>query len=521
MNNNNFGSSVRKSLSLDELNIQVPDDIFVLTSTKNSGNNFSISKHNNGRKAILPTPNRPKNVQNLLINNNKEESSVIEQSVVSKDNRSNIYDDNKFHLAVSNVKNKFRVVNPNCHIENTLVSDESKRQNKSCDVNNIDNMLMNEIYKKANRSNRLIKNQEETDVVINHFQREEDASEEDFDLFVMQNFIAFSGGQSVIEWIEETEHKFKQLRIGRSLRFAAIFLLVEGEAKMKYLKHREEIRSIEDFYAFLLSHYENFDHASSQSKSCQTITDNSYVLTSSSHQITSTKDSIPVAINNNNPVRSTSQSAMFDSTRVIGEKSVDKSAIVLDNSSSSLFDQTLNDLRKAIVENLIKNPKVFKGGKDDVKKWIEEIEHLFEVAHIPDPIRLDLISYSLRDDAREWFRNNRSSFSSWNIFVDELKRAFTSSFIGELAFKKLESYSQGTNQSIRNYFNEVLKLCKEADDTMSESTKLKNLLNKTKPSIQLEIRKKKPTSTKEFLYYAKEVEELMQLSEMTVNNTDT
>ncbi|CAF4296620.1 unnamed protein product [Rotaria magnacalcarata] len=185
--------------------------------------------------------------------------------------------------------NKFRVVNPNCHSENTLVSDESTRQNKSCDVDNIDNMLMNEIYKK-------------------------------------------------------------------------------------------------DFYAFLLSHYENFYHASSQSKSCQTITDNPYVLTSSSHQITSTKDSIPFAINNNNPVRSTSQSAVFDSTRVIGEKSVDKSAIVLDNSSSSLFDQTLNDLRKAIVENLIKNPKVFKGGKGDVKKWIEEIEHLFEVAHIPDPI---------------------------------------------------------------------------------------------------------------------------------------
>ncbi|CAF5158405.1 unnamed protein product [Rotaria magnacalcarata] len=94
--------------------------------------------------------------------------------------------------------NKFRVVNPNCHSENTLVSDESTRQNKSCDVDNIDNMLMNEIYKKVNRSNRLIKNQEETDVVINHFQREEDTSEEDFDLFVMQNFIAFSGRQSVI-----------------------------------------------------------------------------------------------------------------------------------------------------------------------------------------------------------------------------------------------------------------------------------------------------------------------------------
>ncbi|CAF2820764.1 unnamed protein product [Rotaria sp. Silwood2] len=206
---------------------------------------------------------------------------------------------------------------------------------------------------------------------------------------------------------------------------------------------------------------------------------------------------------------------------MIGEKSVEKSTVVLDSSSNSLFDLTLNDLRKAIVENLIKNPKIFKGGKDNVKKWIEEIEHLFEVAHIPDSIRLDLISYSLRDDALEWFRNNRSSFSSWNIFVQELKRAFTSSFLGELAFKKLESYSQGENQSIRNYFNEVLKLCKEADDTMSESTKLKNLLNKTKPSIQFEVRKNKPTSTTEFLHFAKEAEKLMQLSEMTVNNTNT
>ena len=50
---------------------------------------------------------------------------------------------------------------------------------------------------------------------------------------------------------------------------------------------------------------------------------------------------------------------------------------------------------------------------------------------------------------------------------------------------------------------------------MSEATKLKNLLNKTKPSIQYEVRKKKPQSTSEFLEFAKEAEELMQLSNLT------
>ena len=73
----------------------------------------------------------------------------------------------------------------------------------------------------------------------------------------------------------------------------------------------------------------------------------------------------------------------------------------------------------------------------------------------------------------------------------------------ELAFKELESYTQRENPSIRGFLNEVLKLCKEADGEMSEATKLKTLLNKTKPSIHLEVQKKKATSTSEVLGYAK------------------
>ncbi|CAF1689098.1 unnamed protein product, partial [Adineta ricciae] len=55
---------------------------------------------------------------------------------------------------------------------------------------------------------------------------------------------------------------------------------------------------------------------------------------------------------------------------------------------------------------------------------------------------------------------------------------------------------------------------------MTDATKLKNLLNKTKPSIQYEVRKKKPTTTLEFLEFAKEAEELMQLSNMTFSESN-
>ncbi|CAF1574988.1 unnamed protein product, partial [Adineta steineri] len=207
-------------------------------------------------------------------------------------------------------------------------------------------------------------------------------------------------------------------------------------------------------------------------------------------------------------------------TKLVGELPVTTINTFSLNSSLAQTDPILNDLRKAIVENLIKNPKTFKGEKDDVNKWLEDIEHLLEIAHIPHLTRLDLISYSLRGDALEWFKTNRSSFTSWNLFVTSLKKAFTSNFHEEIAFKKLETYSQGQNQSIRTFFNDVLKLCKEADPTMSETTKLKTLLNKAKANIQYEVRKKRPTTTLEFLEYAKEVEEFMQLSSISLNDSN-
>ncbi|CAF4523112.1 unnamed protein product [Rotaria sp. Silwood2] len=58
--------------------------------------------------------------------------------------------------------------------------------------------------------------------------------------------------------------------------------------------------------------------------------------------------------------------------------------------------------------------------------------------------------------------------------------------------------------------------------------KLRHLLKKTKPTLQYEIRKKKPTTTKQFLEYAKESEELLQLANINTeidtydrNNSNT
>jgi hypothetical protein len=352
----------------------------------------------------------------------------------------------------------------------------------------------------------------------------------------MDNFTPFSGKQNVEQWLNETEQVFTQLKVPRDLRYKSISLLVTGIARRVYIDNRQAIQSFDDFYELILTHFGRKESTAIQLKPANDIPNTlnqqslhpivSHVNNTNTLQHPSAFRSttfvdlgISNSVNEIPPCKSTNNSSDLGITNNIGEGPACRSANNSNNNNSmDLLDQTTMELRKAIVADLIKNPKVFKGGNDDVRKWIEDIEHLLDVAHIPDTSRLDLITYLLRGDALQWYKNNKYSFTSWKIFILELQRTFTSSFHEELAFKKLESYSQGEYQSVRNFFNETLKLCKEADSTMSEATKLKNLLNKAKPSIQFEVRKKKPTTIAEFLEYAKDIEELFQLSNVTIND---
>jgi hypothetical protein len=522
-----------ESSSLDSLHAHLISDNSILTSTKAQELTSRIPVNIQRRKAIIPTPNRPHNSIESLTMNDEQASSVAD--LIGDKNPS---DNNTDETLKSHSNNNNRYLESSC--PSNLFEPYSSIIVSSANDNSDDRQRMPNIDKDFHEHER--DNSHKTKITSSNFievpqkpndpenqsQSDDNKIDDNFDSFIAQNFTRFSGEQPIIPWLEETEDKFIELNIGRNLRFEAVSLLVKGKAKRTYLKHRKEIRSFDDFYEFLLLNFDNSNTDTHDSKSNQPTASHlsnipTSIQTRSTIKSTSTAMNIPEVTNLPRQPPAFCSTALVDigATSILGETSATTSANVTNNLSVSMVDRTLNDLRKAIVANLIKDPKTFKGEKDDVKKWIEEIEHLLDVAHIPDSTRLDLISYSLRNDALEWFKNNRSTLTSWKIFVIEIKRAFTSSFHEEIAFKRLESYNQGENQSVRNFFNEILKLCREADSTMSESTKLKNLLNKTKPTIQFEVRKKKPTTTAEFLDYAKEAEELIQLSSITMESNLT
>ncbi|CAF2163868.1 unnamed protein product [Rotaria magnacalcarata] len=432
-----------KSPSLDSLRLQTSSSDFILTSTTNQDANASSTTISGGRKAIIPTPNRPIK---------KGPSDIVEFS--------------------SN--------------DDTVVEKVNDNQPEYKDKINQDD-------------------------------------DDSFESFIRDNFVPFSGKQSLYEWLDQTEDLFNRFKISRQFRYKAIPLLILGDAKRKYIKYRQSITSFDDFYELLMTHYDTIPSVSIHTQADLT---SESVKSSTSNNKTVVEIKKPNVTNTIDPSQlsqsCTCRCAKVDSndtTNTIGDVSVLTSATVTSDNAKLPLDSVMNDLRTAIVGDFIKHPKIFRGSKDNVMTWVEEIDHLMQIAHVPDSNRLDLIAYSLRADALQWFKNNKSALVNWHVFVREIKKAFTSSFCEELAFKTLESYTQGEHQSVRNFYNEVLKLCKEADSSMSESTKLKNLLNKVKPSIQLEVSKRKPKSPEEFLELAKEVEELLQLSNLDIDTS--
>ncbi|CAF1465720.1 unnamed protein product, partial [Rotaria sordida] len=105
--------------------------------------------------------------------------------------------------------------------------------------------------------------------------------EEGFDSFIFNNFSAFSGSENVIDWLDNTDKKFNLHKISRKLRYLAIPLLIEGDAKRRYIRNRNSIKSYDDFYEFFLINYDviepntrHFQHNPSYSSNQNNFTHN-------------------------------------------------------------------------------------------------------------------------------------------------------------------------------------------------------------------------------------------------------
>ncbi|CAF4018403.1 unnamed protein product, partial [Rotaria sordida] len=99
-------------------------------------------------------------------------------------------------------------------------------------------------------------------IPLSHQPKQVDATkdEDKFDSFILNNFNPFSGSENVIDLLDNTDKKFNLYKISRNLRYMAIPLLVESDAKRKYFRNRNNIKSFDDFYELLVINHDVIEH---------------------------------------------------------------------------------------------------------------------------------------------------------------------------------------------------------------------------------------------------------------------
>jgi hypothetical protein len=181
------------------------------------------------------------------------------------------------------------------------------------------------------------------------------------------------------------------------------------------------------------------------------------------------------------------------------------SSIEINSSLSSALSITM-------AREIIKSPTYFRGAKDDVIEWLEKLEQRFTMANWNNELKLQYISIHLQEDAYRWWNQSSAKITSWSCFVEAIKEAFGSTKMKELTFEQLRTYKQAINQSIIQYHDKVIELCKRVDTSMTDSMKLQYLMAGVKQSLKLHIALYDPQSPEAFLSYARKVEDTLSLT---------
>ena len=357
MNKKDRISSIEKSSSFELLRTQSTLNNSILTSAKNREETPRPFYTSDRRKSRIPTPYKPRVTKKSVSMSGEEDKFILkEQNTYKTDQKDDTHIKSSF-LEVAGIDDETsrktsdmsdgqvndRSLKPTTHVDNV--------DDKNSDLIDVERIVNSKtkISFKAITKEIDVKNSSDESDVDTASQSEQDNTDDNFDTFILEHFIPFSGRQNVARWLDETETKFRQFRISRTSRFEAISLLADGDAKRMYIKHRKNIQSFDDFYEFLLI---NFDSSETSQGNISQKQPDIFAL--------------PNLINQSS-VLSSGNIVDHGSTTLVGTTFATQSTTIPNNTSTFMPDDTMSDLHKAIVGNLIKNPKTFKGGKDDVK----------------------------------------------------------------------------------------------------------------------------------------------------------
>ncbi|CAF1328158.1 unnamed protein product [Didymodactylos carnosus] len=272
-------------------------------------------------------------------------------------------------------------------------------------------------------------------------------------------FPKFYGGTGAESWLTNILKQFKDLDIDQDIRLYYVKHIMEDQALSWYFENEDEFSSFAAFVKLFRAHFIKVPAASTP------------ILTSHPSCFSTLQSNITCTA-----------SAQFEGI-----------------------------LLPALLEDFLKKQKQYSGGKENVVRWLEDLEQQFSTVNWPNDMKLKYIARFLKDEARQWYIQNSSHISSWSAFKKEFTTVHSSTYYVTQSFQCLQQYSQAINQCVLQYHTQVLQLCQDANPDMDERTKVQYLMANLLASLKMKVISKDPQTTDQFLQIARKAEDLQAL----------
>ncbi|CAF3937474.1 unnamed protein product, partial [Rotaria sp. Silwood1] len=181
---------------------------------------------------------------------------------------------------------------------------------------------------------------------------------------------------------------------------------------------------------------------------------------------------------------------------------------------SIMEEQFMSTLAKEQIKNLAR----FGGGpEEDVIKWLQEVEEVFDRAQLQPSNKYLAVQSYLIESAAKWFRHNKSNICDWSTFKIEILKVYRPSL--DQTLLKMEQRQQLSNEFVMEYYYDKLQLCLQADSTMSSAMIIHYLTKGLNPLLVPYVVRRHPSTPAEFLLIAQDEEKIKQMLQGLTQST--
>lgn len=125
-----------------------------------------------------------------------------------------------------------------------------------------------------------------------------------------------------------------------------------------------------------------------------------------------------------------------------------------------------------------RDPTIFKGtGDQDAEDWLTSYERVSAYNRWDDAMKRYNVGFCFREVAERWFNNNDAKMSTWDAFKNDFMDVFGRPALRKLlAQQRLGERAQQAGETFTSYIEDIIDLCRRANDAMPESEKIRHIM---------------------------------------------